>query len=68
MPDEMVTIARFNFPVEAQMARLRLESEGIEAFIAGNAISQMVDPSGIYGIRLQVREEDAERAMAILAE
>jgi len=33
MADDIVTIAEFNEPLEAEMARLRLQSAGIEIFL-----------------------------------
>lgn len=68
MSDKLVTVATFLFPFQAQMAKLHLEAEGIEAIIPGNVLSQSPDPAGIYGIRLMVKEEDAGRAAAILAD
>jgi hypothetical protein len=68
MSDRFVTIATFLFPFQAEMEKLHLESEGIEAVIPGNSVTNSVDPSGIAAVRLQVREEDAERAMMVLNE
>ncbi|MFC3853044.1 putative signal transducing protein [Salinispirillum marinum] len=66
----LVTIARFSMAFEAQIAKARLDSEGMPAFLAdvhtNNALSIYGDAFG--GIRLQVPEEVAERAVQILAE
>jgi hypothetical protein len=70
MSDELVTIARFSPGGEAEIARARLDSEGIEAVIEGEdaaAAFPYVADAGMQ-IELQVRECDAERAIAILKE
>ncbi len=72
MVERLVTIARFAYsadPVsEAELARIKLESEGIGCFLAGKNFA------GVYwlasladrGVKLQVRESDAERAKEVL--
>ena len=61
-----VTIARFNEPLEAEMARLRLQSAGIETFLSGEKAG-MMEP-GLGPLQLQVTEEDEADARAILAD
>lgn len=73
MSERLVTVARFVYsadPVsEAELARIKLESEGIGCFLAGKNFV------GVYwlasladrGVKLQVRESDAERAKEILS-
>jgi hypothetical protein len=59
----------FNQSVEAQLAKNLLENEGIECMLGG-ALSSDVLFSGLAGadpIVLQVREENAQRAVALLA-
>ncbi|MDQ8187952.1 DUF2007 domain-containing protein [Pelagicoccus sp. SDUM812002] len=65
----MVTLVKFQSPDEAYLARMRLEGSGIEAFIADETMVSMnwLYSNAIGGIRLQVREEDQERAMEILS-
>ncbi len=63
MPDT-VTIARFTEPLEAEMARLRLQSAGIETFLSGENAGIM-EP-GLGPLQLQVRTEDEVDARAIL--
>jgi hypothetical protein len=63
-----VDVARFSQPVDAELAKLHLESVGIESIIIGGLTrASRVYPVG-GSIQLQVREEDAERATHILAE
>ena len=69
MSEKFVTLAAFHMPVEAQLARGRLEAEGIKAFLTGGGSVDLF--GGIQGvgglIDLQVSEADAERAAEILA-
>ena len=64
---ELVTVAEFAFPIEAQMAKLKLESEGIPCFIANEILSRLDGPIfEYYPVKVQVVEEYAERAAKIL--
>jgi Putative prokaryotic signal transducing protein len=65
MPN-VVTIASFTEPLEAEMAKLRLESAGIEVFLAGEN-ARIMEP-GLGPLELQVSSEDEEDARAILAD
>jgi hypothetical protein len=70
MSDALTLIATFSHPFEAHLAKGKLESEGIEAFIADENI---VGINWLYsnlvgGVKLKVREEDKERALKILQE
>ena len=64
------TIARYPFPHEAHIARSRLESEGIPAFVADeHTISmQWLYSNAMGGVRLQAPSEVADRAISILNE
>lgn len=65
---EMVTIATFANAIEAEMAKNRLAEEHIPAFVlgetSGTLFSGMTNLLG--SIRLQVTENNADRALAIL--
>ncbi len=63
---EVVTVADFTEPLEAEMARGRLESAGIQVFLAGEN-ARILEP-GLAPLRLQVAAEDAEDARLILAD
>lgn len=65
MPD-YVTIARFFEPLEASMARLRLESAGIPTFLSGENAGIM-EP-GLGPLQLQVKAEDEDDARAVMAD
>jgi len=64
----LVTISSFNEVVSAHSAKGKLESEGIQAFVlddnVGSTMPHIINAIG--GIRLQVREDVAQRAMEIL--
>ena len=67
---KLVTIATFNDPFSANLAKGKLESEGIECFTASEhrlgrswGAGNMVGP-----IELQVKEPDVERADKVLKE
>src|SRR5438128_460302 len=70
MPDNLVTIAQCNLPVEAYAIRLRLESAGIAVVLADEFTVTMdwLLSNAIGGIKVQVPEEDVRRANRILAE
>jgi hypothetical protein len=61
---DIVTVARFTEPLEADMARLRLQSAGIETFLSGEN-GGMLEP-GLGPLQLQVSSEDEDDARAIL--
>ena len=68
--DQLVTVISFFYPHETGIPRSLLESEGIECFVHDENIIS-VHPfysNAIGGVRLQVRESDAQRAIEILRE
>lgn len=62
----LVTIASFTEPLEAEMAKLRLESAGIEVFLSGEN-ARIMEP-GLGPLEMQVSAEDEADARAILAD
>jgi hypothetical protein len=68
MSDELVTVATFGDVVEANIARSRLEASGIEAVLADDRLVGVMPllTGAIGGIRLRVRESDAEKAISAL--
>jgi len=66
----LITIARYSLPYEAQLARSRLDAEGIPAFVADEHTINMqwLWSDALGGIRLQVPEPFVEQARAVLAE
>jgi Putative prokaryotic signal transducing protein len=70
MPESFVTVATFETPMEAQLARNQLDEEGIDAFLEGAETVVMFTNLGgaMGGVKLQVAAEDARRAQAILGQ
>ncbi len=66
-PDELVTVATFPDVAEAELARERLELDGVQAFVI-DALGGGVMPyiAGSTGVRVQVPREQADRAREIL--
>jgi hypothetical protein len=64
-PEGLVTVGRFESPVEAQIAKGMLESAGIETFLVGENVNNLLQAA--FRVRLQVRVEDETAARAFLA-
>jgi hypothetical protein len=66
----LVTVGRFYGPWEAHLARTLLESEGIDACVHEERLpaASLLTGAPTALSRLEVHPEDAERALAILAE
>jgi hypothetical protein len=63
---DLVEAARFNSRVEADLARLYLESEGVESVLFDTEINYFY--GGLFlPVRLMVIDEDLERARQLLA-
>jgi hypothetical protein len=66
----LTTVASFDLAAKAELARNVLEAAGIPAVLADAEIVAMdwLISNAVGGIKVQVREEDAERAAAVLDE
>ena len=66
--DDLVTVDRFLFLAEAELARARLEAAGIDAVLADENVVRLSwgDAQAHGGVRLQVRRSDAEEAREVL--
>ena len=64
----MVTIAKFNSVNDAFLAKSKLEGSGIEAFIPDENLASLnwLYTGAMGGVRLEVSEEDKDRAIEIL--
>ncbi len=65
---KLVTIARFSFPTEAYIPKTKLEAEGIWSIVIDE---EMITANWLYsnaigGVKLQVKQDDAGRALTIL--
>lgn len=68
MENSLITIATFSFADRMGLVRSKLESEGIECFVQDELVSQTYIVNAVGGMKLQVKEEDAERAAQIIKE
>jgi Putative prokaryotic signal transducing protein len=68
MQDGWIKMMSFSRPEEAHVLRSKLESEGIESFIANEHTARMdfFLTQAVGNIQLWVHEEDAEKVRAIL--
>jgi hypothetical protein len=66
--DELVTVASFPDVAEAQLARERLELEGIRAFVVDGQTAGVMPflTNSTGGVRVQVSSDDVERAKEVL--
>ena len=66
--DELVTVASFAEVAEAELAKERLELEGVRAFVVGAQTAGVMPflTSSTGGVRLQVAPADVARAREIL--
>jgi hypothetical protein len=62
--DDLVTIATFPEPMEANMARTALESAGIEVFMRGEVANSMIPVA--FESELQVKPADEAEARRLL--
>src|SRR5688500_2839037 len=68
MEDPWVTVMSFSQPIEAHVARTKLESEGIECAVADEHIVRMdwFYSMAVGGVKVKVRERDLDRARELL--
>ena len=67
---KIVTITRCSTPIEAYILQGKLKSAGIQAFVAdANTVAvNWFYSNAIGGVKVQVKEEDAVKALAIISE
>src|SRR5262245_3348058 len=69
MAEKFVLVASFSVPYQAELARNRLQAEGVPVLMAGEIAASTLGFIGPGGqIRLEVPESRFEKARAILAE
>ena len=64
----LVELARFGTRVEADLVRLALEAEGIDAVIFDAETNSFFGGGGLISVRLMVLEQDFDEAIALLSE
>ncbi len=62
---ELVTVAHYQDTLDAEMAKTRLDSAGINSFLNGEEAGHLYG-TGMGMLQLQVAEEDEQDARAIL--
>ncbi len=68
MPPKLVTVAAFNMPYQAHLAKARLETADIPVFIRDEhliSINQLYSPA-LGGVKVQVPEDNLKEAQEIL--
>ena len=63
----LVELARFATRIEADLARLALEAEGIDAILFDKEVNSFFGGGGLVAVRLMVLDEDRDDALALLA-
>ena len=62
----LVELAKFPTRIEADLARLALEAEGIGAVIMDSEMNNFFGGGGLIAVRLMVLDEDLDAATAVL--
>lgn len=66
MEDKLVKIADYETGFEAELAKTRLEDEGIKAAVLGGDLVANMHTIEAFRVELQVFEKDVKKAMQIL--
>ncbi len=67
MDDKLITIAKFDNSIEADLAKQQLDDFGIKSLLAGvNAANVYSGIAALATIELQVLESQAKKALEIL--
>lgn len=64
----LVAVADFPNRIDAEIAHSALEASGIESFVSGDDAGGVQPGLWMKGVRLLVREDDADRALGVLNE
>ena len=64
----LVAVADFPNRIDAEIAHSALEASGIESFVSGDDAGGVQPGLWMKGVRLLVREDDADRALDVLNE
>ena len=62
----LVELARYGTRVEAELARLALDAEGIDAVIFDAETNNFFGGGGLISVRLMVLEEEYDEAVELL--
>ena len=64
----LIELKRYAHKVEADLARLKLEDEGVHAVLMDEGLNSLFGAGGLFGVRLMVLDEDRDRAAEILSQ
>jgi hypothetical protein len=64
----LIELARFQTRVEADVARLYLQSQGIDAILFDTETHGVIGVGHLMPVRLMVLDEDEDEARSLLAE
>lgn len=67
---ELITLKIFNTEIEAEMLKVYLETNGVEAFVFGNIMANTFNlfNNTSEGVQLKVSENDFEKANELMTE
>ncbi len=68
MDDKLITIAEFENPFEAQVAKAALEDNGISAAIMGENVQNLLPADGMLNVQLQIFAADEQKALEVLGD
>ena len=63
---KFITLHTFYNPIEAEIVKAKLESEGIRSYILDQNLTYTIGPTILTGFRLQVPRESLLKAKQIL--
>lgn len=66
--EKIVTVAKFDNSLEADIAKQILENEGIKCILQGQNFANVYPVPGLAKVELQVFEKDKSQAIMILKE
>jgi hypothetical protein len=66
MKEKLITLATFSYPEQAYLVKTMLDAEGIWSMVADEAARTYALTSS--GVRLLVRESDAQKAAQVIKE
>ncbi len=66
MEDKLVTVGEFETGFEAELVKVQLEAEGIEAIVVGGDLLAFMPAIGVIKVQLKVFEKDAQKAAQII--
>ena len=67
-PEQLVSVARFVDPMEAQMAKGVLETSGLECFLQGENANSLLGVAFRARLLVHRRDEDAARELLAVGE